>query len=104
MPLFCFPLPFLLNILILSHFIILVCSASYGSDAPPALGGGENLDRLGLKRDPVEALHVHKIAATLGDAASQQAIGVSFATEKEESSGNGLAVLYEVWDAFPTAK
>ncbi len=81
-----------------------MCSASYGRGAPLTLSGGENLDSLGLKRDPAAALRVHKIAANIGDAASQYAIGVSFANEKEGSSSNDLAVLYEVWAVSPTAK
>ncbi len=77
--------------------IIVACSASYGRGAPPILSNGEKLDSLHLERDPAAALNVHKIAANIGDAASQYAIAVSLTSEiGEKSSSNDLTVLYEV--------
>ncbi len=92
----CFPSTIIENTDFVS-LIILVRSASYGKGAPTKLSGGENLNSLGLKRDPEAALLVHSVAANIGVAASQYAIAVSLASERgEEPSINDLAVLYEV--------
>ncbi len=83
--------------------IILGRSASYGKGVPTKLSGGENLDSLGLKRDPEAALHVHEIAANIGVAASQHAIAVALG-RGEESLSSDLSVLYEVRVLTPSCK